>query len=125
MANHAPVIIVSSSSPGFEPSFVEAEAGTKIEMDASASYDPDADISVRWFHYKDIKVTQGWIDAGMYSVELVNLGREAAWSSDSSEASLSFKARRSTVLGQSLRRRQISTFPSVGERRRKFAMDNL
>lgn len=42
-------------------------------MDASASYDPDGDISVRWFHYKDVTATQRWSDAGMPSVILVNL----------------------------------------------------
>jgi len=52
--NHAPVVEINGST-GVEPLFLEAEAGSEIELDATATYDPDGDdLDFHWFHYKDV-----------------------------------------------------------------------
>ncbi|KAL2810338.1 hypothetical protein BJX63DRAFT_423172 [Aspergillus granulosus] len=61
--NHAPVVIVSESAnestPGPEPFFIDAEAGTRITLDASRSYDPDGDALIfRWFQYEEATTAQ-------------------------------------------------------------------
>ena len=73
-ANHAPIAIVNGSTPGPEPVFLEAEAGTSINLDASESYDPDGDeLTFRWFHYKDVTASQWNVDAEVVTVEFVDL----------------------------------------------------
>lgn len=73
-ANHAPVVIVNKSAPGPEPVFLEAEAGTSIDLDASESYDPDGDeLSFRWFHYKDVTASQWNVDAEVMTVVFEDL----------------------------------------------------
>jgi hypothetical protein len=56
--NHAPVVIANGSS-GPEHLYQEAEAGSVVTLDASATYNPDGDeLSVHWFHYKEPTRTQ-------------------------------------------------------------------
>ncbi|KAK5199008.1 hypothetical protein LTR99_001047 [Exophiala xenobiotica] len=73
-ANHAPIAIVNGSTPGPEPVFLEAEAGTSIDLDALESFDPDGDeLTFRWFHYKDVTASQWNVDAEVVTVEFVDL----------------------------------------------------
>lgn len=59
--NHAPVVFVNDSTGGPEPLLLEIEAGEKLILDASKSYDPDGDdIAFNWFQYKEPTVTWGW-----------------------------------------------------------------
>jgi hypothetical protein len=61
-ANHSPVVIVNGSTPGPEPFTVGAEANTEITLDASESYDPDADeLIFSWFQYKEPTSAQSHI----------------------------------------------------------------
>ncbi|KAL3489916.1 hypothetical protein BJX62DRAFT_238558 [Aspergillus germanicus] len=58
-ANHAPVIVVNGTTPGPEYLYLEVEAGSVVRLDASESYDPDADeLSFVWFQYKEPTRTQ-------------------------------------------------------------------
>ncbi|KNB17717.1 hypothetical protein FOXG_15488 [Fusarium oxysporum f. sp. lycopersici 4287] len=60
-ANHAPVVFVNDSTGGPEPVLIEVEAGEKLLLDASRSYDPDGqDITFNWFQYKEPTAVQGW-----------------------------------------------------------------
>lgn len=57
-ANHAPVVVVNDSTAGPEAYYIDAEAGSEITLDASASYDPDNDgdnvsPEFSWMHYKE------------------------------------------------------------------------
>ncbi|EXL40271.1 hypothetical protein FOCG_17159 [Fusarium oxysporum f. sp. radicis-lycopersici 26381] len=59
--NHAPVVFVNDSTGGPEPVLIEVEAGEKLLLDASRSYDPDRqDITFNWFQYKEPTAVQGW-----------------------------------------------------------------
>ena len=62
LANHAPVVIVNGSTSGPEPFKIEAEAGEEITLDASQSYDPDADeLTFSWVQYKEPSTAQSEI----------------------------------------------------------------
>ncbi|OQV06971.1 hypothetical protein CLAIMM_11467 [Cladophialophora immunda] len=75
-ANHAPVVIVNKSTTGPEPVFMEAEAGSIIDLDASESYDPDGDdLNFHWSHYKDVTASQWNVDFEVATVEFENLGK--------------------------------------------------
>lgn len=56
--NHHPVAAVNGDR-GVAPVTVEAEAGSTVTIDASASYDPDGhDLSFKWFQYREPSATQ-------------------------------------------------------------------
>ncbi|KAL4778776.1 hypothetical protein BJX76DRAFT_342468 [Aspergillus varians] len=69
-ANHAPIVSINGDA-SLTPLGIEAEAGSTLILDASATYDPDAGdaLTFRWFHYKDPSATQSWVDA-----EVADLG---------------------------------------------------
>ncbi|KAJ5685042.1 hypothetical protein N7536_007661 [Penicillium majusculum] len=58
-ANHHPVAVVNGTK-GPAPLIFELEAGSKFQLDASASYDPDPNdsLSFKWYQYKDPSATQ-------------------------------------------------------------------
>ncbi|CRL28068.1 Protein of unknown function DUF1593 [Penicillium camemberti] len=58
-ANHHPVAVVNGTK-GPAPLMFELEAGSKFQLDASASYDPDPNdsLSFKWYQYKDPSATQ-------------------------------------------------------------------
>ncbi|CAI6334868.1 unnamed protein product [Periconia digitata] len=62
--NHHPVICVNNDW-GLHPLRLEAEAGETITLDASKTYDPDANdtLSFKWWHYREPTATQWWVDA--------------------------------------------------------------
>lgn len=73
-ANHALVVFVNDSTGGPEPLFVEIEAGEKLLLDASKSYDPDGDaITFHWFQYKEPSSVAGLIGEMIPDLEINNL----------------------------------------------------
>src|SRR5262249_29155951 len=75
-SNHAPVVVVNGSSSGPEPLFIEAEAGSYIDLDASKSYDPDGDdLTFEWFHYKDVTATQWILDLEVATILVEDLDK--------------------------------------------------
>ncbi|KPM37562.1 hypothetical protein AK830_g8992 [Neonectria ditissima] len=59
-ANHHPVISLNGSA-GPEPVYVDAEAGSTLTLDASATYDPDGDaLTFKWWQYRDPSASQ-WL----------------------------------------------------------------
>jgi hypothetical protein len=62
--NHHPVVCVNGDW-GLHPLRLEAEAGAMIALDASKSYDPDAEdkMTFKWWHYREPTATQWQIDA--------------------------------------------------------------
>ncbi|KAK5064969.1 hypothetical protein LTR84_000804 [Exophiala bonariae] len=77
--NHAPVAIVNDSQGGPEPLLIEAEAGSTVQLDASASYDPDGDeLSFSWLQYKDVTATQWWVDAEVESCRIEDVDEKAS-----------------------------------------------
>ncbi|RDW82948.1 hypothetical protein BP5796_04439 [Coleophoma crateriformis] len=57
-ANHAPVVVVNGSA-GLEAVHVRAAFGSKLQLDASQSWDPDENDSLtfKWFHYREPSAT--------------------------------------------------------------------
>jgi len=59
-ANHHPVINISGFK-GLAPVQITAEAGSKVTLDASATYDPDGGkLTFKWWHYREPTATQ-WL----------------------------------------------------------------
>lgn len=58
-ANHHPVIDINGKK-GLEPLYLELEAASTFQLDASASYDPDPTDSLKfkWYQYSDPSATQ-------------------------------------------------------------------
>ncbi|KAF4123899.1 Protein of unknown function (DUF1593) [Geosmithia morbida] len=56
--NHHPVVAVNGDF-GWEPLHIEADAGSVVSLDASATYDPDGDaLSYKWFQYREPSAIQ-------------------------------------------------------------------
>lgn len=57
--NHHPIIDINGNQ-GLKPLQIESEAGSTIQLDASATYDPDPADSVafKWYQYMDPSATQ-------------------------------------------------------------------
>lgn len=104
--NHHPVISVNGH-PGTEPLELEAEAGSLLEFDASATYDPDGDdLTFTWFQYQEPSI-EVW-SAHKYAAKLA----VKPLSQDGSivrvqippahECCVEFKTRKPVARGQSL-----------------------
>jgi len=61
--NHHPVISLNDTT-GIEPVRLEAEAGSKVILDASKTYDPDKGdrLTFTWFHYREPTATKWLVD---------------------------------------------------------------
>lgn len=76
-ANHAPVVFVNDSTGGPEPLMVEVEAGEKLVLDASKSYDPDGDlITFHWFQYREPSCVAGLLGEMVPNLEINDLDPE-------------------------------------------------
>lgn len=68
-ADHQPVVSVNGDR-GLHPLRLEAEAGTPVTLDASATYDPDGGKLVfKWWHYKEPSATQWLVDEEVAALE--------------------------------------------------------
>lgn len=77
-ANHAPVVIVNGND-GSSPIFFEVEAGEKVRLDASESYDPDGDtLTFTWFHYHEPTIAMEVWDLHMPKIEIVSIDSEVS-----------------------------------------------
>ncbi|KAH7155178.1 hypothetical protein B0J13DRAFT_496142 [Dactylonectria estremocensis] len=57
-ANHHPIVSINGSS-GPDPLYITAEAGTTLNLDASATFDPDGDaLTFKWWQYRDPSASQ-------------------------------------------------------------------
>lgn len=76
-ANHHPVISINGDE-GVEPIYMDQEADAKFTLDASATYDPDANdkLTFKWYQYCDPSATQWWVDAEVSKFEIVNKDEE-------------------------------------------------
>lgn len=75
-ANHHPVIIINGSK-GLEPLKFELEAGSTVQLDASATYDPDPNdnVTFKWYQYRDPSATQWSVhhEVGELEIQVLNL----------------------------------------------------
>ncbi|KAH7161661.1 hypothetical protein EDB81DRAFT_925271 [Dactylonectria macrodidyma] len=75
--NHAPVVFVNDSTGGPEPLVLHIEAGEKILLDASRSYDPDGDaISFHWFQYREVTGVSGLLTEMIPNIDIKHLKSE-------------------------------------------------
>jgi hypothetical protein len=76
-ANHHPVISINGST-GSQPVRREAEAGSKVILDATWTSDPDPNdtLTFKWWQYKEPSATQWWVDAEVADVSIENLDDE-------------------------------------------------
>jgi hypothetical protein len=72
-ANHAPVVTVNDSTDGPEALYLNVEAGTDLELDASRSYDPDGtELDFVWFQYREPSIeASGLIAAQVPELDIV------------------------------------------------------
>ncbi|KIX02966.1 uncharacterized protein Z518_06516 [Rhinocladiella mackenziei CBS 650.93] len=76
-ANHAPLAIVNGHMEGPLPLRLKIEAGDKLHLDASESYDPDGDVlTFHWFHYKEPTIAMGIWDLLIPDIDIVNVDTE-------------------------------------------------
>jgi hypothetical protein len=77
-ANHHPVISLNNDR-GLHPLRLEAEAGESITLDASASFDPDANdtLTFKWWHYKEPSATQWHVSSEVASLSIQALDKES------------------------------------------------
>lgn len=72
--NHAPVVVVNGSS-GAEPLVLDVEAAEEIELDASATYDPDGDeLTFRWFQYREPSISADLVDPMIPDIAIQSIG---------------------------------------------------
>lgn len=76
-ANHHPVISINDAA-GIQPVRIEAEAGSTVTLDATKTYDPDADdkLTFNWWQYKEPSATQWCVDAEVADLVIKNLDDE-------------------------------------------------
>ncbi|KAM0438679.1 hypothetical protein ACHAPT_001435 [Fusarium lateritium] len=75
--NHAPVVFVNDSTGCPEPLLLEVEAGEKIVLDASKSYDPDGgEITFHWFQYREPTTVSGIIREMIPDLEIKDIDSE-------------------------------------------------
>lgn len=75
-ANHHPVITINDFK-GLAPVRIDAEAGSKVILDASGTYDPDGSkLTFRWWHYHEPSATQWWVEAEVAEIGIKNLDDE-------------------------------------------------
>ncbi|KAI1342673.1 hypothetical protein F5Y15DRAFT_312114 [Xylariaceae sp. FL0016] len=76
-ANHHPVISVNGNE-GVKPIHIECEAGSKVTLDASATYDPDESdtLTFKWFQYQCPTATQWWVEAEVKELEIAKKDSE-------------------------------------------------
>ncbi|KAF2200996.1 DUF1593-domain-containing protein [Delitschia confertaspora ATCC 74209] len=76
--NHHPVIWLNDTT-GLEPVKLDAEAGSKVILDASRTYDLDADdkLTFKWFHYREPSAVNWLVDQEVGIVTIAPLDPEA------------------------------------------------
>ncbi|KAF2711874.1 DUF1593-domain-containing protein [Pleomassaria siparia CBS 279.74] len=76
-ANHHPVITLNDAT-GIQPVRIDAEAGSTVTLDASKTYDPDANdrLTFTWYHYRDPTAIQWWVDAEVSELMIKKLDDE-------------------------------------------------
>lgn len=72
-ANHHPVVTINGAK-GLAPVRIDAEAGSKVILDATGTYDPDGrNLTYKWWHYREPTATQWWVDAEVAELSVRNL----------------------------------------------------
>lgn len=75
-ANHHPVITINDAQ-GLAPVRITAEAGSKIILDATGTYDPDGDtLTFKWWHYCEPTATQWLVNDEVAGLEIRPLDAE-------------------------------------------------
>lgn len=73
-SNHAPIVILNGGSDGPDAVILEVEAGEKLVLDASKSYDPDGDeLTFNWFQYKEVSISTGLILQQIPNINIQNV----------------------------------------------------
>jgi hypothetical protein len=75
-ANHHPVVVVNDAK-GLTPVRIDAEAGSKVVLDSTGTYDPDGrTLTLRWWHYREPSATQWLVDAEVVELQINPLDSE-------------------------------------------------
>jgi hypothetical protein len=79
-ANHAPMVSVNGSGFSSEVVHITAEAGTRVELDASESYDPDSGdkLTFTWTQYKEPTATQWQVAFEVAPLVITDLSSDLA-----------------------------------------------
>jgi hypothetical protein len=79
-ANHAPMVSVNGSGFSSEAVHITAEAGTRVELDASESYDPDSGdkLTFTWTQYKEPTATQWQVAFEVAPLVITDLSSDPA-----------------------------------------------
>lgn len=76
-ANHHPVISINGQG-GLAPIHIEADAGSTITLDASATYDPDGDkLCFKWYQYREPSAIQTYHTPEVANLEIKSQNIEA------------------------------------------------